>query len=347
MFELLTLKDASRWQEIVCSLPRWDIHYLPQYSCLFSRRGEGAPHLLVVEKNGKTALFPFLLRRINDLPHIKSALSGELFDIISPYGLGGPLASTRDKELLSYFWEVFHRYCRENNVVSAFIRFHPLEENHIYYPDKNHLFSAGEIVYVDLELEEGEIWKGYKSNNRWSIKKALRSNVKVVIEDTPEHFEEFLNLYYHTMKRNKSSKYYYFEQDFFDRIHKHLKGHYVYAHAIAGNEIISSELLLFNSCYIHSFLLGTYESYFPLHPNNLLKHQIILWAKQKGIRKFILGGGQSYRDGIFKFKHSFSPSGIKDFVVAKIVINQEAYRSLLIDWELNKRGELYFPVYRL
>ncbi|NLI02598.1 MAG: GNAT family N-acetyltransferase, partial [Candidatus Fermentibacter daniensis] len=80
---------------------------------------------------------------------------------------------------------------------------------------------------------------------------------------------------------------------------------------------------------VYSFLGGTREEFFELRPNNLLKHRIVLWARDAGYESFLLGGGPGGEDGIFDYKKSFAPEGILDFHLACRVHDESLYGTLV------------------
>jgi len=348
-FRVLELREREQWAGILSPLsnPVPDIHYRPEYCALFGEAGE--PRLFEYREGSNTICYPFLLRRINLLPGFGEVLDQELNDITSPYGYGGPLADGEPGQgVWRNFYRYFAEYCRQQNIITEFIRFHPLLGNHRPLSEDVPVERVSSVIVLDLNQSQEKIWSGYGRNNRKNINKAIREGVDVLIEETPVHFADFNRIYQHTLERNRAGEFYYFDNRFFQHIHRELRGHFVYAHAYKGDSIVSSELLLFNNAYLHSFLGGTLEQYFPLRPNNLLKHRVILWAKNKGIRYFLLGGGRSKDDGIFRYKRSFAPDGVLDFYVGKQVHNQEMTERLtrLTDAKAKKEKDGYFPAYR-
>ena len=88
-------------------------------------------------------------------------------------------------------------------------------------------------------------------------------------------------------------------------------------------------------------------------PNDLLKHEVILWGAQQGFKWYVLGGGVTPGDGIYKYKEAFDPESIFPFHVRRIIHNQEAYKLLMQaratyekgqgnDWKSNPD---FFPEY--
>jgi len=352
LYKVVNLDSPEMWNHFLKCVPDSDIFYRPEYCQVFERERKEQGRLFVCETNEGNLVYPFFLRCINDLPCFAGKLNKKYYDVISPYGYSGPLSTCPpNAKAISFFHELWHKYCIENNIVSEFIRFHPLLENHLYpWNDDLKVEKAKQIVVVDLTLKENEIWSSYKYNNRKNISKAQRENLNVIIEENTDHLMDFKEIYYNTMERRQASSRYYFSQQFFDHITRYLPGNFAFAYVLKEKKVISAELLLFNERYIHSFLGGTLSEFFISRPNNLLKHQVILWAKAKGLKYFLLGGGYEENDGIFKYKYSFAPDGVRDFYVGKRVINQNIMSCLE---ELKERnGHIqhnksdFFPSYR-
>ncbi|MDD2496745.1 MAG: GNAT family N-acetyltransferase [Desulfitobacteriaceae bacterium] len=319
MYWVYDLKISDKWVKALNRFPSLDIFYDPEYCSIFQEEGEGKAQLFLCEKNNDWMIYPFFLRRINDLSFLQNKLPQSYFDIVSPYGYSGPVVSTpSEPDIFNYFLEQFSNYCMKNNIVTEFIRFHPLLENHCYHWEGYlEIERAKSLIILDLSCSEEEIWAGYKYNNRKNIRKASREGLEILIEEGVDRFPQFFDIYLKTMDRRKAKPFYYFSQSFFHNIHQKMSGRFVYVFALKNGKPVSAELLLFNNKCIHYFLGGTLSEYYYCRPNNFLKHQIILWAKARGIKYFILGGGYEEDDGIFHYKRSFAPDGVKDFFIGK------------------------------
>lgn len=349
-YEVITLDSRDRWLEI---LEQWegakpDIHYRPEYCGLYINSGE--PRLFIYREGPNAVIYPFMLRRVNAIAGLSGKLEIGLHDIITPYGYGGPLATSGTGDSAwENFYLTFAEFCASNNIVTEFVRYHPLLENHRQAYKYMDVVKASSVVYVDLQQTDEEIWSGYLRCNRNNIKKARREGLEVILEETPAHFEDFLSIYHHTLERNGASPSYYLGRDYYGMIHSNLKGHFLYAHTLKNREVISTELLLYNETYIHSFLGGTVEEYFAYRPNNILKHEAICWAKNRGIRYFVLGGGYQDGDGIFRYKRTFSKDGVVPFYIGKKV--HKGKEMYMLDQMLAPDGcpdkENFFPRYRM
>ena len=351
--DILKRIDNNEWQNLV-NLYDIDVSFSPNYFKIWEDCGDGKAHVVLYESCMGMVLYPFLIRKIDTV-----SKNGKYFDISTPYGYGGPLIlnckNINNEELTKNFRRKLNDYLYKIGVISEFIRFHPIIENHSLFLNSNEIEvqKNNSVIFVDLSLSEEEIWKNYKANNRKNIKKAIRNDIEVIIDYDFEYIDEFLKIYYSTMSRNNAKKYYYFPKSFF-RLIQLFKNNFVLFVSKIKDKIISVEIAFYDRNIIYSFLGGSIPEYFSIRPNNILKHKLILWAKGKKIRYFLLGGGYSYCDGIFKYKNSFSKDGIKDFFIGKKIHNYEIYNLLVREWKqknninnaLDDYDLNYFPLYR-
>ena len=124
------------------------------------------------------------------------------------------------------------------------------------------------------------------------------------------------------MKIKKADKFYFFKKEFFFNLKKYLKNNYQFFYAKYDGKIISCELVIFSSFYCHSFLGATKHEYKKICSNHLLKTKIIEFFKLKGLQYFFLGGSQSEKDGIFKYKSGFSNEKFLRNKIGKIIFNE-------------------------
>ena len=123
----------------------------------------------------------------------------------------------------------------------------------------------------------------------------------------------------------------------------------MYFHVFYEGKVISTELVIYGAENCYSYLGGTNREYFDLRPNDFLKYEIIKWAKEKGLKNFVLGGGYGADDGIFQYKTCLAPRGIVDFYIGRKIFDKEKYKSL-VEIRANEnpscRESGYFPQYR-
>jgi len=363
MYEILDYTSNKYWKDLLNENSISSVLFSPEYFRLWELNGDGEAKLFFYKCNYGLVLYPFLIRKINDLEFFQQMKIDEIFyDITSPYGYGGPLVKPYNESgidlLLEGFIKEFSLFCKKNKIVSEFIRFHPLMENHANFIGRLEIEKMNSIIYVDLSVAEEELWENYKRNNRKNIKKALRNYIEVAVDAKFEFLDEFLEIYHGTMKKNNANKYYFFPKKFFEFIRTNFNNNYVLFASKVNNKIVSVELAIYDKDIIYSFLGGSLSEYFPLRPNNLLKHKLILWAKEKNIKYYLIGGGYHPEDGIFEYKHSFSKNGVKDFFVGRKIYDIKKYKifeksfkkyllnnNLLIN-PIDLKEIKYFPIYR-
>lgn len=274
--------------------------------------------------NEPITLMPFYLKPIKD-----SIEDIQYYDVLSTYGYSGPLYESKTQEsTLVTFWNLVDTWYKENYVVSEFIRF-SLNKNFLGYT--GHLKET--LQNIKGNLEAAGITENYDRKVRKNIRKAEREDISAVVyrEDiTPEIFDAFYNIYIDTMQRKEANNGFYFSRenvrDFITNFPK------IIAIAIAyfEDKPVASELILCSKSEVFSFIGGTKSEYFNKRPNDLLKHSIILWAKNQGFKNFILGGGYGSDDGIFKYKKAFFPNDVVKYFTGRKVINPEIYNTLVM-----------------
>lgn len=323
-----------------------DIYFTKEYGLIYEKNNEGE---LVEYKfksaNGKV-IYKFLKRKI------ELGKNEDLFDITTPYGYGGPLfldyKNENLEDLIMDYRKDFDNYCKENNIISEFIRFHPLIENHIKMNSYMEVLNIRETVYMKLDTEE-HIWENISSKCRNMIRKAQKNNVNIIISDNKDDLDEFIEIYTNTMIKNNAQDYYFFDRKFFENTYDLLKGNIKIFKAIYDGKCISSALIMSYGEYIHYHFSGSDINYGNIAANNLLIYEAAIWGLKNGFKYFHLGGGYSgNNDSLFKFKKSFSKNENKKFYIGKKIHNKIVYDEL-VNLQVENKGNInsdYFPRYR-
>jgi hypothetical protein len=336
-FELWSA-DSAEWLSHWSSWPAREVYAHPGYASLYEDDQTRAV-CAAWRSEGGGVLYPFLLRDLRGEPFLADAV-----DAITPYGYGGAFCWGVDRNAVAVeFWRVFDEWAVKQPVVSEFVRFALFDDELLPYPGE----CEQRLVNVVRDLEPGadEIWMDFEHKVRKNVKKARRAGVEIELDPEGVRLDDFLRLYAHTLERRDAPERYRFSREFFERIHERLAGQFVYAHALHENRVVSSELVLLSARNAYSFLGGTDSEAFDLRPNDLLKHDVILWAKDAGQRRFVLGGGYSADDGIFRYKRSFAPRGLVPFFTGRRVLQPELYGELT-ERTRSTGDSAFFPAYR-
>jgi hypothetical protein len=355
-FAVLSAEDPSqraRWIAFWESWPKREVFAHPNYVRLFA-----SPHVEPLcacwHGDGQgSVLYPFLLRRLEDEPYWSPSI-GNATDLVTPYGYGGPFVWGADdlERLQGRFWRDFQAWARRQNVVAEFVRFSLPPVDQLPYPGVRK--TDRQNVVRDLAAEEEALWMDFKHKVRKNVHKAQRSGMRVAIDPCGEGLDDFLRIYEHTMQRRHAGEGYYFSPAFFRQLHQGLPGQFAYFHAFHADRVVSTELVLVSAENVYSFLGGTECEAFELRPNDLVKFEIIRWAKAQGKKRFVLGGGYEPDDGIFQYKVAFAPSGVVPFEVGRRVIDPQRYAALVEarhdqavrQGQVWQPREDYFPTYR-
>ncbi|PFO04945.1 GNAT family N-acetyltransferase [Bacillus sp. AFS076308] len=349
VYKMFDLTEKESWHELLRETESQDIYFTPEYFEIYERNGEGEARLFVYDNGKDFVYYPFLLRDLSNLLIVKETSSkyGPLYDITSPYGYGGPITNVKDesnkKQLFNEFEESFRSYCLRKNIITEFVRFHPLIRNDQDYKDMESTLNR-HTIYVDLSLDLDEIWANYDNKNRNRLRKAKANNYFTIVHRPPNELENFMRLYYKTMDKKNAYDYYYFKKDFFENSAELLKDQLELIEVVMEDKVIMSCFFMHYGDFIHYHLLGSDEDYLNFSPNNSLIHYVVEWAKAKGKKALHLGGGYTGdTDTLYRFKKRFNKYGDLPFYIGKKIHNQEIYDELIKDLPV---PENYFPLYR-
>jgi hypothetical protein len=335
------IDNNEDWDKVLAQFNNTDVYYAYPYGKLFEEKEQARLLGVYFEYKASRLFYPFLLRSIAYLP-------GNFYDIVTPYGYGGPLVEG-DPQVVEAFYQYFRLYCKDRNIITETIRFHPLLENHQYVKDLMTVPYIRKTTAVDLTQTLEEIRNGYTSSNKRNIKKAQKNGLVCrEAEKTSENISLFHSLYKETMDRNEATTFYYFDQVFFEKqledcSYSKAKLLFVWNE----NEVIAGAILLIGNPFAHYHLGASKTDYLSLRPNNLLFDFMVEISKGGGASILHLGGGYAENDGLFAFKSSFTNGNHYDFYLGKKVYNDEVYEELNeLAAQKYKLSESYFPRYR-
>ena len=343
MIREISIDNQKEWDSIVTSFPDYDVFYLSGYSKAFMKEApkNGTPILLLYENCDDRAINVVLKRDVAQDSHYCGKIdSDRYFDLISPYGYGGFWGKINDWDTLN---SEYREYCINSNYICEFVRFELFTEYYKHYDGE--VETRTHNVVRSLEMSLDEIWMDFKQKVRKNVKKANANNLEILIENSGTYLDDFLRIYYSTMDRTEAENDYYFSKTFYEELNL-MKDNVMYFHVLYEGKIVSTELVIYGSENCYSYLGGTDREYFDVRPNDFLKYEVIKWAKEKGLKNFVLGGGYGADDGIFQYKLCLAPNGLYDFYIGRKIFDRDSY-DLLVDLRSDEElNEKYFPLYR-
>mgnify|MGYP006280820329 CR=1 FL=1 len=336
MYKILDLSKKEEWNSYFEQIDnkQQDIYYKPEYYELFEKEGVGKAKCFVFKMNKEIALYPFILNSVNRLGY---KLENEYFDIQGAYGYNGVISTSYKNDFRTSFFQALNQYCHNANIIAEFIRFNPLIKNHNFCILDEAIYLKDNVL-IDLEPKLDEIWmKSFDNGVRKAVKKGRRNQLKfesyLGSELNNELLEEFIRIYYSTMKRNKAKDFYFFSRKYFNNVIKLLPENSLFSFVKKHDDYISIEFNYFHKLYAYGFCGGTLAKYFKYSPNSFLRFELIKVLKNIGIKYYSIGSGIKRNDSIYKFKKSFSRNIKNKFYIGKRIYNEEVHNKVIKQWK--------------
>ena len=343
MLKVLTTKESKLWDEIVKSFKEYDVYYLSGYVKAFLIHGDGEPLLFFYQDDKCKGINVVMKRDIALDKRFKGIIEvGRYYDFTTPYGYGGWLIEGNEYNQL---FNEYEKWCAENEIVSEFVRFHPVIKNQVYSQNNYQVIALGETVALDT-TDKDNIWTNFNPKNRNVIRKAINNGVQIKKGLSKDLLEIFMEIYNKTMDKDNANVYYYFKTDFYHSILNDLKDNATVFYAELENKIIAASIMIYANGRLNYHLSGSLREYQNLAPSNLLLWKAAEWGNEIGCKTFHLGGGVgSEEDSLLKFKKAFYRGDLCRYHIGKKIFSKEKY-----DYLLKIRGKItinsYFPEYR-
>ncbi len=323
-----------------------NVFYSYEYLVYHENQNQKLRYFLLEQDGKPIILMPFLIRLIP----IDLSDNTKYYDIITPYGYGGPLFNRQYENYLDAFWKKVDKWHKDNNIVTEFVRFSLTDNYKKYSGDLKHtlLNIKGKIL-----SDQNEQWKKFSPKVRNNYRTAIKSEltfVNVCGGNINKHdIYDFHAIYIDTMKRNNADKSYFFKLEYFEKLIFENKDNFEIVFVEKDGNRISTELLIYWKDTMFAFLGGTKKEYFQYRPNDFLRVEVIKLAYKKNITYYILGGGRTDGDGLFKSKKALFPKDNDSiFYTGRKILNEAIYMELT-----NKHHNLgcksnssFFPEYR-
>ena len=319
-------EEKNLWNKFLDLFPdnKKDIYYFADYVNLYKNK-ICKPKCFIYKSKENIFFYPFIQRNISKTKY---------YDTITPYGYGGPITKIYDQEFILDAINNLKTYANENDIICEQIKFHPLLKNHLDFKgiDSHKIYKACDTVTVDCSNDIDFMWsKIYKKSNKEKIKKIQNREAKILFSSDKNSIMKFCEIYNNNLKNIKAEKKYYFELKYYNSILKNLKNNFFVANLQLENEILASQMVIYDKNYGHTHLQGTSIKGKKLGVTNLLKHEVIIKSKKLKIKYLHFGGGRTNdeNDSLLKFKKSFSNKETEFFIGEKIY-NKILYNQLTI-----------------
>lgn len=345
MTRVLHLSDAEEWNRLLSEIGTDDVYFSPKYLKINETIMKGVSECFVYAYDGETFLYPYIRRPIRELNY---------FDITTPYGFGGYVkVKSASRASADRINDAFRQFCKETRIVCEFIRFHPLFDNHGFIHDRDlEVTNHQPVVFLDYDQENFALRRALTKEALKKIKMAERNQLEVIVDISWHHYQDFIKLYWQTMKFRQASDFYRFSNRFFQDLKELLNNKSLLLIASYQRKIIGGLLILFDTVFAYNFLSCSDYVYNKLGTNDLLQYRALEWAYNNGFKSFLLGGGLKGEDSLFNFKAKFS-SQRKDFFIGRRIHLSDIYAKLCNDKMKRENSSpeeffsrSWFPLYR-
>ncbi|CEG22103.1 FemAB family protein [Planococcus massiliensis] len=322
-----------------------DIYYKKNYGLLYEQIENGTCEVFDFKSSTGSVRHLFIKKEIPLL------LNGsQYFDISSPYGYGGPLITScqegKRNLLAKEFEAAFSSYCEEQQIVSEFVRFHPLFSNARDFSACYELAFKSFTTGTALAPYQDPIQHEFSKSTRKTIRKALKAGVTYRITKNPDSLAPFRTMYVETMKRIGAHDIYFFDDKYFAKCLEYFGDQIILAEAMYEGKVIGMELHFHFNKWIHTHLSATIEEFHHLAPVYVLTYAIAEWGKSNDAELIHSGGGKTSDpdDSLYLFKKKFGQNTQFEYYTGTRIWNEKIY-SRLCDENGSMESD-FFPAYR-
>ena len=314
--------DYDEWLNLFSASQGREPHSHPAYSLILAP-SDSEP-LCVASAVGRAGFFMPLWRR--EIPDYGYGVAERLHDSVTPYGYGGAYQWGQGSDATA-FWAGFELWADASSLVTHVTRCSPFLEDPKQPP--------GDVITrlsnVSISLKDGfeSAWDGAKPQTKRDARRAERDGVVVQEGSSDEALEAFHDLYLETMMRNGAADFYFFNLDDMRRLRDALAGDFAVFTADAGGEVVAADVVLCGVHHAYFFLSGSSERGRRSRANALLRRMEVAWLAERGLQEFLLGGGMSESDSLFRSKAVYAPDRVLEFQARAWTLNSVVEEQLV------------------
>jgi len=338
-FSIIEYTDP-KWEKIVSCCNNYDFYHTQAYQYIENYTSNRS-FLLVANFNDAFIAFPIIIRPIDATGY---------FDCTSVYGYAGAISNQKIKDLsqehIDYFQKEVWQFFKNNKIVSAFSRLHPLLKNQNVFSNFGELIDLNNVVAIDLTNSESIQKEQYRKSTLYDIKQLQKKGFEVTEAKTKEEIDAFISIYRETMLRVRAKDEYYFTSEYFYELLDTNKFNSKLLIAKSGNEICAGALFMITNKIMQYHLAGTAGEYVKISPMKLIIDEARKIGTSLNLKYLFLGGGQTRDedDSLYKFKSGFSNLKYR-FQNWNLIVDINTYNRLVIEKNVLLESE-YFPLYR-
>lgn len=221
---------------------------------------------------------------------------------------GGVISNNKDVE--KNLIQEFNRYTNGEGILSSVIIENPFNKIEAYreYFDYNLTDKRFTQCTVLNERTQEEVFQSFEKRVRWSIKKGLKNNIRVTIENTdPKHFERFYELHMNSIKKKGGNIK---PEIFFAELLKNFQSSNDFDIFVAWKEEtpIAYVLVFYYNGFSEYYMPAYDPDYLNLQSTTLLIWESIQKSITKKMNYYNFGGTWKSQKSLYLFKRGWNAS---------------------------------------
>lgn len=276
--------------------------------------GDESYYLIAIEHENIVGALPLFIHRDKNL--------GTILNSLPYYGSNGAAVADREdimSALLKVYSETLKKDCVAGTIVTS-----PFEDNHECYRKNLNPDCVderiGQITFLPVYSEDKEsvLWNMIHKKTQGAIKKALKSDIEVRIENTKEAIDFLYALHKEGMNRigGLAKKREFFE--LFPQIFTANKDYKIYV-AYQGMKRIAAVLIFYFNQAMEYFVPVTKEGFRIYQPLSLIIYEAMRQGMSEGYKKWNWGGTWLTQEGVHRFKERWGTTDLKYYYYTNIV----------------------------
>jgi serine/alanine adding enzyme len=261
------------------------------------------------------------------------------YDLITPYGYAG--FYYKNKTTFDKFLLLFREEAKKRNYITEVVRQNP----YINIELESYDFIVKKTT-LGINIEKYKTFDDYLNDtsrdNKRGFKIAVKNNLLFeMCELNSENLKDFLKIYNDTMENLQASKYYFFNDKYFDNL-INFKNNIFLASIKKDNLIIASCIIFKYKKYLHYHIGGSLLEYRNLRPNNFLHCNVTKYGIENKFSMYHLGGGLKDNDSLYEFKNKIGDISF-NYNIYKNVLNKDVYNRIV---SISPEDDGHFPIHR-
>lgn len=316
VLEIEQEKDRQTWERLVDLSPVPDVYFRPGYVQAYRETDTQSICALVINASGFRCLLPLLKTRPRGSAHETTIVGSSAY---SPYGYGGllPLGVLQRPSAIQVdaLWRALQMWCRQNAVICAVVRLHPLFRQEQWFESVNSrdalLLIGNRTLSLDLTSwnESSDCIASLKKGRRSDLNYARR-NLRVTwtagcSAESSTTLQFFQSIYNEHMRAIGAQSFYLFGDDYYSALASGLGDRLAIAIAWWGEQPVGASLFFVDTRYAHYHLSASNQLGYSYKAPTLLLNEGASLARKRGCEQLHLGGGLEDNDTLFRFKESF------------------------------------------